>query len=73
MQACPSGSPPMALAGGQLYNLSDQGTLDAAMLEAFAPLQVNVLGVTFMVRSCLIQSMHMHLLRNLMYNNIRIF
>ena len=39
-QACPSGSPPMALAGGRLYNLSDQGVLDAAMLEAFAPLQV---------------------------------
>ena len=47
-QACPSGSPPMALASGRLHNLSDQGSLDATMLDAFLPLQVPALCEEFL-------------------------
>ena len=41
-QACPSGSPPLVLTGGFLYNLNDQGEIERLMTDAYAPLKVPV-------------------------------
>ena len=39
-QACPSGSPPLVLTGGYLYNLNDTGDIERLLTDAFAPLKV---------------------------------